>query len=104
MFRQLSSDGRLVSDTLALDHEEHPGEPVLRPVMRAGEVVMDDLNDLEGIRERARRSLDLLTPEQRLADQAAITPEPSAELLRLLDKCKAEWGRPDRSSSRRGPP
>ena len=92
VFRRLSSHGQLEGDILALDHEKQPGEPVLRPVMRAGEVVMEGLGDVGAARERARRQLALLTPQQRLSHTAAITPEPSAELLRLLETCKAQWG------------
>jgi len=92
VFRRLDSDGHLLGDTLALDHEEPPGEPVLRQVMRGGEVVMEGLDDLEAARDRARRNLATLSPARRLADDDAITPEPSAELLALMEKCKRQWG------------
>ena len=92
VFRRLSGDGMLDGDTLCLDHETHPGEPVLRQVMRGGEVVMEGLDDLAGHRERARQSMATLTVEQRLSDGDAITPEPSPELLALLQQCKEAWG------------
>jgi len=92
VFRQLDGEGRLAGDTLALAHERPDGEPVLQPVLRGGELVAEGLDDLKAHRERARASLALLPREALLAEDDAVTPEPTAELSALLARCKDEWG------------
>ncbi len=92
VFRRLDHEGMLLGDTLALDHEQHEGRPVLEQIMRGGEVVATGLDDLEAHRARARQNVALLSREKLLAEQDAVTAQPSAELAALLSKCKAEWG------------
>jgi nicotinate phosphoribosyltransferase len=68
VYRQTRRDaaGRTIfdGDVLALHDEVLPGEPLLAPVLRAGELV-EALPDLEAARTRARAQIDALPPSTR---------------------------------------
>lgn len=84
VYRLLDSDGRLASDTLALDDEPASGEPLLRPIFKAGVRVPGALASLEQARAHVRTQVRLLPPEALLADEAALIPQPSAALQQLF--------------------
>ncbi|MDD4933220.1 MAG: hypothetical protein PHO89_07130, partial [Methylacidiphilaceae bacterium] len=68
VFRQHDSAGKIASDLVALDGEDHPGEPLLLPVMKGGERLSPP-EPLHAARERTARSLASL-PE----DLRGLTP------------------------------
>ncbi len=57
VWRRYRADGRMASDTLSTDDDEHDGEPLVQPVMRHGRRVRPPLA-VEDIRSHARRQLD----------------------------------------------
>ncbi len=59
VYRQAAEDGALAGDWLCLEDRPHPGEPLLQPVMRAGQRITA-AESLESIRERVRRQLAAL--------------------------------------------
>jgi len=83
VFRSYDAEGRMAGDLLALEHEQAPGEPLLRPVMRAGK----RLPGLEGLgqaRERCRAELARLPPPLRQLDPAPLYPVAVSEALQAL--------------------
>jgi nicotinate phosphoribosyltransferase len=74
LYRTLDADGKIAGDTLALATETLPGEPLLVPVLRSGELVQP-LPSLPEIRDRARAQRDTL-PEavRRLRDPETLKP------------------------------
>ena len=56
VWRSFGDDGRMTGDVLTLEDDQHPGEPLLIPVMRSGER-LGTLPTLEDIRQKAARSL-----------------------------------------------
>ncbi|MBW7850139.1 MAG: nicotinate phosphoribosyltransferase [Rhodospirillales bacterium] len=59
VFRQYQPDGKMFQDTLALEGETFPGEPLLVPVMRGGRPLAP-LPDLAAIRRHAAAQRDRL--------------------------------------------
>jgi nicotinate phosphoribosyltransferase len=59
VWRRADRRGRSLGDVIALDGEPQEGEPLLRPVLRAGKLV-EPLPPLEAARERATASLAAL--------------------------------------------
>ncbi|QSR85376.1 nicotinate phosphoribosyltransferase [Methylacidimicrobium sp. B4] len=64
VFRQCSRDGKIASDLVALEGEDHPGTPLLLPVMREGKRLAPP-EPLRSARERAARSLASLPEDLR---------------------------------------
>jgi nicotinate phosphoribosyltransferase len=62
VFRQYAGDGRMQADTLTVEGDIQPGQPLLEPVMRGGNL-MQPLESLSAIRGRATQQLAQL-PEQ----------------------------------------
>jgi nicotinate phosphoribosyltransferase len=86
VFRVRSSDGRAESDTVALATEQYGGEPLLRPVMRAGQRVAA-AEPLEQIRARVAEQLAQLPVAHRSLDPAAVPyPVQFSSGLRELTK------------------
>ena len=74
LYRTFDPDGKIASDTLALATETLPGEPLLVPVLRAGELVAP-LPTLPEIRERARAQRETLPAAiRRLRDPEPFKP------------------------------
>ena len=94
VFRSHDDAGKITGDLLALAHEQHPGEPLLQPVLKQGELVDGvELDDLESVRRRAAQQLATLPRGALLADEAAITVEPSAALQRLTEETSAQFSK-----------
>jgi nicotinate phosphoribosyltransferase len=85
VFRARAADGRFTGDTLALKSETLPGEPLLAPVLRAGEPIAP-LPALAEIQARAKAQREAL-PEgvRRLQDAEPYPVEISAGLQRVTD-------------------
>jgi nicotinate phosphoribosyltransferase len=62
VWRRFAPDGRMQGDVLSLEEDQHPGEPLIRPVMRAGRRLHKAESLLE-IRMRAAYNIKAL-PEQ----------------------------------------
>jgi nicotinate phosphoribosyltransferase len=73
VWRDRGADGKLARDTVALETEHAPGEPLLREVMRAGRRCVA-LPDLEEARAHCKAQLEALPSEQR--SLAAARPYP----------------------------
>jgi nicotinate phosphoribosyltransferase len=84
VWRRRDSNGRYAGDIIAARDEPAPGggwEPLLRPVMRAGEILTDP--SLDDLRERHRKEIEALPDELRDVTTAGAYPvEFSAELQR----------------------
>ncbi|MBL8662215.1 MAG: nicotinate phosphoribosyltransferase [Candidatus Odyssella sp.] len=70
VWRRYDADGRIEGDTLSLESESHPGEPLLRPVMRAGRRV-PPRPGLDECRAHAARELRRLPPSLRALSPGA---------------------------------
>jgi nicotinate phosphoribosyltransferase len=83
VWRRYDADGHMAGDILALEGPEHPGEPLIHPVMRNGRRVQPPL-PLAEIKQRAKRELERL-PERlrRLEPDATYPVEVSRELQQL---------------------
>jgi hypothetical protein len=79
VFRTTGGDGRIERDVLALEGERHPGEPLLRPALRAGKRLAP-APALEAIRGHALGQLERLAPALRRLKPAEppFRPEVSA--------------------------
>lgn len=74
LWRRRTGDGRLAGDTLAPADEVHPGEPLLREVMRHGRRCVE-LPTLVAAREHCRaRIAELPDALRRLEDGPASHP------------------------------
>ena len=92
VFRRHDASGKIAGDLLALVDEAVPeGDAMLQPVMRQGEPVADP-DDLETVRDRAAEQMASLPDGALLADEAAITVEPSKKLKRLTEETAARFG------------
>jgi nicotinate phosphoribosyltransferase len=91
VIRQRDRDGWIVADHLVLADETMPGEPLLQPVLRGGELVAEGLDDLEAIRRHAGEELASLHPEALLAEEDAVTVRPSLRLGRLAEETAARY-------------
>lgn len=79
--------GTAVGDRISLSDEEAEGEALLRPMMRAGELVAE-LPDLEAIRHEAQRRIDQLPASLRAleAGPSGYPVEVSEAVLRLRER------------------
>ena len=95
VFRRYA-DGLVSGDVLALEEEDPGGEPLLRPVMRAGKRVAPDPTPAE-IRERVRSSCASLPEELRSLEPAgtAYRVEPSAGVRALAAEADLLFGAGD---------
>ena len=94
VYRRRDANGKIAGDLLALVDEPAPdgSSALLQPVMRRGNVVADDLGDLATIHARAAVQLSSLPEGALLAEEAAITVEPSAALQQLTEETTAKFG------------
>jgi nicotinate phosphoribosyltransferase len=83
VWRRVDAGGRLAGDVLALEHEVHPGEPLLRPVMRNGRRV-GPAEPLEVARERARAQLAALPAGSRGLREVQAYPVTVSPALHAL--------------------
>jgi nicotinate phosphoribosyltransferase len=92
VYRQLSSEGKILRDVLALSDETLPLEPLLEPILAQGEILprMNNLHDLAAIRARAASQLALLPPETLLGDHSFLQVEPSRNLQALSKKIEEQ--------------
>jgi len=95
------NDGRMAGDTIALAGEALAGEPLLQPMMRAGER-LDPPPTLEAIRERVAAQREALPPEVSRLDtgREAAYPVRISELLgRERERVETRAGAAPTSSS-----
>jgi nicotinate phosphoribosyltransferase len=85
VYRRFLEEGTLAEDCLGLEDHPHPGEPLLKPVMRAGQRLAP-AESLGTLRERARRQLAAL-PAALRANQTAPYSVIIAPELQALAAC-----------------
>lgn len=92
VWRELGADGRIVRDTVTLEHERAPGEPLLQCVMRGGHRLASR-EPVAMIAERAARGLATL-PEgaRRFADAEPVVAEISAGIRALAAQVDSDQG------------
>jgi nicotinate phosphoribosyltransferase len=91
VFRRRSARGEIERDVLALAGEPHDGEPLLRPVLRHGELVAP-LPSLAAAREHAAAELRSLPPRLRsLLPQEPYRVEIAPSLDELAARVDAEF-------------
>jgi nicotinate phosphoribosyltransferase len=83
VWRRCGDDGRMAADTLSLESDTQPGEPLIVPVMRAGRRLAP-APSLAEIRARAARNLlQLPEPLRRLDSGAQYPVQVAAALVQL---------------------
>ncbi|MCI0682270.1 MAG: nicotinate phosphoribosyltransferase [Gemmataceae bacterium] len=80
VFRQTGPDGRFTGDVIGRVTESLPGEPLLVPVMKHGELVRP-LDSLEACRERVKQQWQRLPPGLLGLDQVSPYPVAISPLL-----------------------
>jgi len=86
VWRHYGPDGRMLGDVVTVEGDDQPGEPLLKPVMKAGRRIAP-APTLAEIRERAARQLEKLPEPLRSLDPKASYPVTIAEpLLRLTEE------------------
>jgi nicotinate phosphoribosyltransferase len=80
VWRRYGKDGRMQGDTLAVEGEDQPGEPLIEPVMRNGQRLRSSPS-LAEIRRRAARDLARLPPPLRRLESGQPYPVAVAEAL-----------------------
>jgi nicotinate phosphoribosyltransferase len=83
VYRGFDGDGRMSGDLLTLDGDVHPGEPLLKPVMRSGRR-LPGLATLEQARARARTELGQLPDALRSLEPAPPYPVTVSNALKAL--------------------
>ncbi len=83
VYRGYGSDERMCGDLLTLDGDGHPGEPLLKPVMRSGRR-LPGLETLEQARSRARDELVRLPEALRSLEPAPPYPVTVSNALKAL--------------------
>jgi nicotinate phosphoribosyltransferase len=83
IYRTLGSDGRMAGDTLTLEGDPHPGEPLLHAVMRGGQRLTPSLS-LSVIRQHAAAELARLPEHLRQLQVDPPYPVAIAQCLRDL--------------------
>jgi nicotinate phosphoribosyltransferase len=83
VWRRFAADGRMAGDTLSVENDDQPGEPLIELVMRAGKP-LEPRPTLDQIRTHAARELERLPePLRRLEPDASYPVEVSDALRRL---------------------
>jgi nicotinate phosphoribosyltransferase len=80
VWRRYGKDGGMQGDTLAVEGEDQPGEPLIEPVMRNGQRLRSSPS-LAEIRRRAARDLARLPPPLRRLESGQPYPVAVAEAL-----------------------
>jgi len=83
VYRQHGADGRMAGDLLTLEGDTHPGEPLLKPVMRGGRR-LPGLETLEQARTRARTELSRLPEALRSLEPAPAYPITVSDAVKAL--------------------
>ena len=83
IWRTYASDDRMRGDTLSLENDSAPGEPLIAPVMQAGKRI-GPASTLAQIRERAARELARLPEPQRRLETGVDYPVRISEKLKAL--------------------
>jgi nicotinate phosphoribosyltransferase len=83
VFRSYDHAGHMAGDLLTLESHHAAGEPLLRPVMRAGRRLAD-VEGLEQARSRCKADLLRLPPALRALEPAQLYPVTVSEPLRAL--------------------
>ncbi|MDH5527012.1 MAG: nicotinate phosphoribosyltransferase [Nitrospirota bacterium] len=92
VFRAFSADGRMAADTLTIEGDDHPGEPLIRKVMSAGRRVMP-APDLEVIRKHAAHQLERLPQAvRRLIDADTVPVHVAPALVDLAEQVDRATG------------
>jgi nicotinate phosphoribosyltransferase len=86
VWRRYGPDGRMAGDTISLEGDDHPGEPLIQLVMRNGKQ-LESRPALSEIRARAARDLARLPePLSRLQPDAAYPVEITQSVRRLASE------------------
>ena len=80
VWRHYGPDGRMASDTLSVENDDQPGEPLIHQVMQAGKRLGPQPTFSE-IRARAARELELLPEPLRKLEPGATYPVEVGEAL-----------------------
>jgi nicotinate phosphoribosyltransferase len=88
VFRQEGDDGRAVRDVVARWDEQHPGRPLLEPVMQRGRRLAAGRVPLAEVRERARRELAALP--DRIRGLEAADPPYEVRISDALERLQRE--------------
>ena len=83
VWRHYGPDGRMSRDVLTVEGDDQPGEPLLKPVMKAGRRI-EPAPTLAEVRARAARQLEKLPEPLRSLDTEASYPVAIAEPLQRL--------------------
>jgi nicotinate phosphoribosyltransferase len=83
VWRRFGADGRMAGDTLSVEGDTQPGEPLIEAVMRVGRR-LDPPRPLADIRAHAARDLERLPEALRSLDVSAPYPVALADALRRL--------------------
>jgi nicotinate phosphoribosyltransferase len=83
VWRSFGAGGRMTGDIISVEGDWHPGEPLLRPVMRKGRR-LGPSPPLAEVRDRAGRGLAQLPEELRRLDVKIAYPVTIAERLIML--------------------
>jgi len=83
VWRQYSSDGRMVGDVISVETDGQPGQPLIEMVMQAGRRIRPS-PALTEIRERAARNLEQLSDSLRRLEVNASYPVKVADALIAL--------------------
>lgn len=83
VWRSWGADGRMAGDVVSLETDEHPGEPLLQPVMRGGRRIAPS-PPLSEVRAHAARELDRLPEPLRRLEPATAYPVHIAPALKRL--------------------
>lgn len=83
VYRRLGRDGRLDGDTITIEGETQPGQPLLQPVMQSGRRLTPSPS-IQEIRDHARMALAELPDTLRRLEQAAPYDVRIAETLEQL--------------------
>lgn len=83
VYRRLGRDGRLDGDTITIEGETQPGQPLLQPVMQGGRRLTPSPS-IQEIRDHARMALAELPDTLRRLEQAAPYDVRIAETLEQL--------------------
>ena len=99
VWRHYGPDGRMAGDTIGLESEAHPGEPLIEQVMQDGRRIKPPAM-LTDARAWAARQLERLPDALRQLDEAASYPvEISDGIVGLADEVDARLARHVRPSS-----
>ena len=83
VWRHYGPDGRMLGDVVTVEGDDQPGEPLLKPVMKAGRRI-ESAPTLAEVRARVARELEKLPEPLRSLDPEASYPVAIAEPLQRL--------------------